>query len=68
MMERRVGVDLGLRSKHRAVVYDGSVRRGRAFGVEVSREGFDELLRTFTPMNFQTSARRSFFYVFILFI
>ena len=47
-VERRVGVDLGLRGQHQAVVYDGVVRQGRAFAVKVSREGFDELLRRAT--------------------
>ena len=47
-MERTVGVDLGLRGRHPAVVYEGTVRQGRAFAVAVSREGFDELLRRAT--------------------
>jgi transposase len=47
-VERRVGLDLGLRTKHRAVVYDGAARRGKPFAVEVSREGFDELVRRAT--------------------
>ncbi len=44
-MNRFVGLDLGLRSKHRAVVLDGAKSRGRPFSVENSREGIDLLLR-----------------------
>jgi transposase len=47
-MERRVGLDLGLRTHHQAVVYDGATERGRPFAVEVGREGFEELLRRAT--------------------
>lgn len=43
-MQRYVGVDLGIRTRHRAVVLDGLERRGRTFSVEVSREGFEKLL------------------------
>jgi transposase len=43
-MERFIGVDLGLRSRHKAVVFDGGRRRGRPFAVEVSQEGFERLL------------------------
>jgi transposase len=43
-MERYVGVDLGIRTKHRAAVLDGAERRGKTFSVEVSREGFETLL------------------------
>ena len=45
---RFVGIDLGLRAKHRAAVFDGVEPRGRPFAVEVSREGFDALLERAT--------------------
>lgn len=48
MSERFIGVDLGLRTRHRAAVFDGTTPRGRSFGVEVSRKGFDELIRRAT--------------------
>jgi len=47
-MERFVGVDLGLRTRHKAVVFDGVVRRGKPFAVEVSQAGFDRLLERAT--------------------
>lgn len=47
-MNRYVGMDLGISSKHRAAVLDGAERLGKPFSVEVSREGFDELLRRAT--------------------
>jgi transposase len=48
MQQRFVGVDLGIRTKHRVSVLDGSVRRGKPFSVEVSRAGFDEFLKRAT--------------------
>jgi transposase len=47
-MSRYVGVDLGIRTSHKAAVLDDLQRRGKPFSVEVSREGFDELLRRAT--------------------
>ena len=44
-MTRFVGLDLGLRTKHRAVVLDGSVARGKPFSLSPNREGIDTLLR-----------------------
>lgn len=44
-MERYVGVDVGIRTAHKAAVLDGAQRRGKPFSVEVSREGFERLLR-----------------------
>ena len=44
-MNRYVGMDLGLGTPHRAAVLDGPNRRGKPFPVEVSRDGFEELLR-----------------------
>lgn len=43
-MKRYVGVDLGIRTRHQAVVCDGQESRGKPFRVEVSREGFDRLI------------------------
>jgi len=37
-------MDLGISTKHKAVVMDGTERRGKPFAVEVSRDGFEELL------------------------
>lgn len=47
-MNRFVGVDLGIRTRHRAVVLDGSETHGKPFSVEVSRAGFDQLLHRAT--------------------
>jgi transposase len=47
-VNRYVGVDLGIRSSHKAAVLDDLQRRGKPFSVEVSREGFEELLRRAT--------------------
>jgi transposase len=47
-MNRYVGVDLGIRTAHKAAVLDGPQRRGKPFSVAVSREGFEELLRRAT--------------------
>lgn len=44
-MQRYVGMDLGIRTKHRVAVLDGSERRGKPFSVEVSRAGFEQLLQ-----------------------
>jgi transposase len=44
-MSRYVGIDLGIRTGHEVAVLDGANRRGKPFRVEVSREGFEELLR-----------------------
>jgi transposase len=47
-MNRYVGVDLGIRTNHRAAVLDGPVPRGKPFSVTATREGFEELLRRAT--------------------
>jgi transposase len=47
-MSRYVGIDIGLGTAHKAAVVDGAHRRGKAFTVEVSREGLEELLRRAT--------------------
>ncbi|MBN1193338.1 MAG: IS110 family transposase [Coriobacteriia bacterium] len=47
-MQRYVGIDLGIRTKHRAAVLDGAERRGKPFSVEVSRDGLEDLLRKST--------------------
>jgi transposase len=47
-MSRYVGMDLGIGTRHRVAVLDGSERRGKPFAIEVSREGFEELLRRAT--------------------
>ena len=47
-MNRYVGMDLGISTPHRVAVLDGAERRGKPFAVEVSREGFEELLRRAT--------------------
>jgi transposase len=57
MTERYVGIDLGIRTVHRAAVYDGAQRRGQPFPVRFSQEGWDELVRRGTegaegPSNF----------------
>ena len=44
MSERYVGIDIGIRTKHRVAVFDGALQRGKSFSVEVSKEGFDKLL------------------------
>jgi transposase len=41
-------MDLGIGTRHRVAVLDDSQRRGKPFAVEVSREGFEELLRRAT--------------------
>lgn len=56
-MERYVGIDLGIRTKHRVAVFDGPERRGKPFSVDVTPEGFEELMRRATedvegPVNF----------------
>jgi transposase len=48
MTQRYVGMDLGIATKHTAAVLDGSERCGKPFSVEVSREGFENLLRRAT--------------------
>ena len=47
-MSRYVGMDLGLATAHTAAVLEGADRRGKPFRVEVSREGFEQLLRRAT--------------------
>lgn len=47
-MERSVGVDLGIRTQHRAAVFDGPVPRGKPFAFEVSRAGLEKLLHRAT--------------------
>src|SRR5439155_4509296 len=47
-MNRYVGMDLGIATKHRVAVLDGAERLGKPFSVTVSREGFEELLRRAT--------------------
>ncbi len=47
-MSRYVGMDLGIGTKHRAIVLEGAERLGKPFSVEVSREGFEDLLRRAT--------------------
>jgi transposase len=47
-MNRYIGMDLGLSTKHRVAVLDGAERLGKPFSVEVCREGFEELLRRAT--------------------
>jgi transposase len=44
-VNRFVGIDVGLRTQHRAAVLDGVVTRGKPFAVEMSRDGMEELLR-----------------------
>jgi transposase len=44
-MTRFVGLDLGLKGKHRAAVLDDAKVRGKPFTVEVSHEGFEALLQ-----------------------
>jgi transposase len=41
---RYVGIDLGVRSQHRAAVFDGTRQRGKGFSFAASKEGFDKLL------------------------
>jgi transposase len=47
-MNRYVGVDLGIRTNHRAAVLDGPLPRGKPFSFTVTRGGFEELLRRAT--------------------
>lgn len=47
-MSRYVGMDLGLGAAHEAAVLEGANRRGKPFAVEVSRQGFEDLLRRAT--------------------
>jgi transposase len=56
-MERYVGIDLGLRTKHKVTVYDGLKQVGKPFAVETSQDGFEYLLKRVTagtegPVNF----------------
>jgi transposase len=57
MMERYVGIDIGIRTRHKATVYDGPNRLGKPFSVETSVEGWEYLLKRATkgvegPVNF----------------
>jgi len=47
-MNRYIGMDLGLSGKHRVAVLDGAERLGKPFSVEVSAEGFEQLLQRAT--------------------
>jgi transposase len=47
-MDRYVGIDLGIRARHRAAVLDGPNLRGKPFSFEVSRAGFEKLLQRAT--------------------
>jgi hypothetical protein len=56
-MERYVGIDLGISTKHKVTVYDGPNRLGKPFSVETSSEGWEYLLKRATsdvdgPVNF----------------
>jgi transposase len=56
-MERYVGIDLGLKTKHKVTVYDGLKQVGKPFAVETSQDGFEYLLKRVTagtegPVNF----------------
>jgi transposase len=56
-MERYVGIDLGLRTKHKVTVYDGPNRIGKPFSIETSHDGLEYLLKRATkgydgPVNF----------------
>ena len=44
MEGRYVGIDLGVRSQHRAVVFDGAQQRGKGFSFAASKEGLEKLL------------------------
>jgi transposase len=48
MMERYVGIDLGIATKHKATVYDGPERVGKTFSFETSHEGLEYLLKRAT--------------------
>jgi len=57
MMERYVGIDLGISTKHKVTIYDGPERVGKTFAIETSREGLEYLLKRATqgvegPVNF----------------
>lgn len=41
---RRIGIDLALRSQHRAVVYEDDRKVGKSFGVPHSKEGLADLI------------------------
>lgn len=43
-MSRYVGIDLGISTRHRVAVLENRERLGKPFSVEVSREGFEQLL------------------------
>ena len=47
-MQRYVGVDLGIRTKHRVAVLDDLERRGKPFSIDVTRAGFEQLLQRAT--------------------
>lgn len=47
-MERYVGIDLGLKTKHKVTVYDGPNRIGRPFAIETSHDGLEYLLKRAT--------------------
>ena len=56
-MERYVGIDLGIATKHKAAVYDGLTPVGKPFSVEMSHKGLEYLLKRATdgaecPVNF----------------
>ena len=56
-MERYVGIDLGIATKHKATVYDGPERVGKTFSFDTSHEGLEYLLKRATkdverPVNF----------------
>jgi len=48
MEGRYVGIDLGVRSNHHAVVFDGARQRGKGFSFTTSKEGFEKLLKRAT--------------------
>ena len=47
-MERFVGIDLGIATKHKAAVYDGLTPVGKPFSVETSYDGLEYLLKRST--------------------
>ena len=47
-MERYVGIDLGIATKHKAAVYDELSPVGKPFSVETSHEGLEYLLKRAT--------------------
>lgn len=56
-MERYVGIDLGIATKHKVTIYDGPKRICKPFAVETSRKGLEHLLKKATkdvegPVNF----------------